>query len=238
MTNNCYAHTCFILACAFNCVCLSVFFVTASNDTASQKWGQEEAINLNTFALTSKISYHLFLTSHLCCWQPALERPILSTMREQEDVIRTKLILIAVNVFLTWAVCLRTSAWQIDRPECLWLSRTTGRRSSPPCWPAPAWGWGFRSGEVLSGRWAAPPDAHTWTHKREENRHVRVCDIIGLKQKKHMLELVETDPEGIWPHGTWLNWWLALTRLGHAYSSADPTGQSERDSRMRLANWR
>lgn len=56
-----------------------------------------------------------------------------------------------------------------DKPGCLWLSRTTGRRSSPPYWPAPVWGSVSHSGEVPSSRSAGPPDVRTWTHKQRKH---------------------------------------------------------------------
>lgn len=73
-----------------------------------------------------------------------------------------------------------------NKPGCLWLSHRTGRRFSPPCWPAPVWGSGSRSGEALSSRSAAPPDVHTWA-QRWKTKHTRERDggVIGLDQETH-----------------------------------------------------
>ena len=73
----------------------------------------------------------------------------------------------------------------MHEPGCLWLSHTTGRRSSPPCWPAPVWGSGSHSGEAPSGRWAAPPDVHTWTHRHKNTKDVRVGGIISFNKEPH-----------------------------------------------------
>lgn len=72
--------------------------------------------------------------------------------------------------------------------------------------------------------------SHLKTHVKKT--HVSSWAIISLNleegEKTHTHASISRNrPWGIWPHGTWLNWWLVLIRLGCAYSSPHSTGQPQ-----------
>lgn len=84
-------------------------------------------------------------------------------------------------LFYTWTVSV--DALQTDKPGCLFLSHRTGKRSSPPCWPAPVLGSRSHSGEVLSGHLAAPLNVHIWKYRQHRKTHVSIVGIISLDQE-------------------------------------------------------